>query len=1133
MVQGAMRLRSEPGAMEEMKQAIEKMSPFVMGSDTVAVHWPSKDHPSENGPWGEDKLRGVSVKGFSKNGFTGGAFMTGGTDFESKHHTHAIYGAGYDGLKDKAPLPTRGGFIGAAQVTPGSMDIVNAVPGKNGGLDYGKYSARMTSGHVSSEVFDDWLDKTRGGKAGGSEKKNMARDEQQANAKKEKVVDDILQGLGKVAQDEIAKQQVKQHKGAEETQKAVKAVGDWFKNAGSTAATKKAQTEADGKKATSNIMETLNGALSKAAEAGKKQEAEAAAMKKYAEEEAAQKRADEEAVAKKAAEEQARKKAEEEAKAKAALEQAAKAAEEQARKKAEEEAKAKAALEQAAKAAEEQARKQAEGEAKALAALDKAKKDYEAKRLQEAQGKAQRDAAAAKAFGDWFKNAASSAKAAQVAQAAQPGAAEKKKAFEDLIRGVAAKKKDDAKKVRDFFQKIGQAQAAQAPHNHDGMLKHFSQAAEAAMSSPGSNLPALIEVGTEGSESSQDGEVAVDSDTEVVLAQDAEALHHESVQSSNEAVRRIAAAKEKLQKAKAALEKGKKRTEILFQENQTAAEKREHAEERKEHYAAKGVSFRLEQEMVEGLKGKHHTFDKAAYMERVKKGNLSRYGLWTSSDEKQHFGEKTWDILSNHIFGLDKLWKNINNATTMEKKARQYGKLAKQYAAQQAAAEEELLDLEAKMDQAEKDMDEADQEIADMSDLKAEQKAKQRAVRKQMAMEKAERLPRNQRRAARAAARAEAAAEAEEEAEEAETVEFEATEEAAEAAEEGKEAVEQTEEEPAEAANEEEPEEDAKLQDEAAFLQISATASESSQDGEVAQEQETEAEDAELKPQAQAEVDSESQHLMAVNTEHDATRRIAAAKEKLQKANQYLQFAQKRGRVLEEENATAVDKWEHAREKRDQYLAKGMSYRAKQAEVEGLRGKHVTFDKKAFAERMKNGNLSRYGLYTTSDEKQHFGEKTWDILSYHIFGLDKLMKNVHNASTMDKKARQYLKMEKMYAAQSAAAQEELLDIDAKVEQAEKEVDDARTELEEMHALKSEQKAFQREVRRKMAQEKRGKIPRTPRRSRKAVAEEEAAEEASGEEMEASGEEAEEAEADAAEKAEAASGEEQEAETQAM
>jgi len=228
-----------------------------------------------------------------------------------------------------------------------------------------------------------------------------------------------------------------------------------------------------------------------------------------------------------------------------------------------------------------------------------------------------------------------------------------------------------------------------------------------------------------------------------------------------------------------------------------------------------------------------------------------------------------------------------------------------------------------------------------------------------------------------------------------------------------------------------------------------------------------------------------------------------------------------------------VDKWEHAREKRDQYLAKGMSYRAKQAEVEGLRGKHVTFDKKAFAERMKNGNLSRYGLYTTSDEKQHFGEKTWDILSYHIFGLDKLMKNVHNASTMDKKARQYLKMEKMYAAQSAAAQEELLDIDAKVEQAEKEVDDARTELEEMHALKSEQKAFQREVRRKMAQEKRGKIPRTPRRSRKAVAEEEAAEEASGEEMEASGEEAEEAEADAAEKAEAASGEEQEAETQAM
>jgi len=254
---------------------------------------------------------------------------------------------------------------------------------------------------------------------------------------------------------------------------------------------------------------------------------------------------------------------------------------------------------------------------------------------------------------------------------------------------------------------------------------------------------------------------------------------------------------------------------------------------------------------------------------------------------------------------------------------------------------------------------------------------------------------------------------------------------------------------------------------EAADLAGAAEMDEAVQEAEVAGSGAVESE--ELMPQVRE--DAEGQHRRASEGMNEASRSIAAAKAKIQKAQQLLKTSKKRIELLEQENETAVARWEHAHSRRTEFADKAFSIRLKQAERESLRGKHLKFDKETYAQRVRSGNLSTYGLWETSDEKQHFGEKTWDILSNHILGLDKLMNHVSNATANEIKAKHYLKMERQYAAQSAAAQEELLDLNAKVEQAETDIEEAKATIESSTASRTEHRALEKTARRKMAQEK--------------------------------------------------------------
>lgn len=224
---------------------------------------------------------------------------------------------------------------------------------------------------------------------------------------------------------------------------------------------------------------------------------------------------------------------------------------------------------------------------------------------------------------------------------------------------------------------------------------------------------------------------------EAPAARDAAEVQLHATQSANLEMQHMAMAKERLQKAVQAVQKSKRRIQVLQKENATSVAKHAKAHSQRMEMTNKAISFRLKQAERESLKGKHLKFDKKTYMQRVKNGNFSTYGLWTTYNTKQHFGEKTWDILSNHIFGLDKLMKHLFNATDSERKAKAFLKLERQYDAMGAAAQEEILEQETQIEAAEVEMTAAKAALQQAAEAKAVQLAMKREARKQLAKERA------------------------------------------------------------------------------------------------------------------------------------------------------------------------------------------------------------------------------------------------------------------------------------------------------------------------------------------------------------------------------------------------------------
>merc|ERR1719510_388190 len=188
-----------------------------------------------------------------------------------------------------------------------------------------------------------------------------------------------------------------------------------------------------------------------------------------------------------------------------------------------------------------------------------------------------------------------------------------------------------------------------------------------------------------------------------------------------------------------------------------------------------------------------------------------------------------------------------------------------------------------------------------------------------------------------------------------------------------------------------------------------------------------------------------------------ATRQVKMAKQKLQQARQRTSELKARMRELKKENATAYQKLNRSITKAEKFTKKYISAKLKEEERANMKGKHTHLDVKQYMQRIANGNMDSYGLWSWDNTKPHFWEKTWDTLSNHIFGLDKLAKNIWNKTEYDQQVKKYMKYQKFFSAKIAAANMEAKEASAELRKR------ARQELARLKAERKRDEAKEQEA----------------------------------------------------------------------
>merc|ERR1719510_2048106 len=189
-----------------------------------------------------------------------------------------------------------------------------------------------------------------------------------------------------------------------------------------------------------------------------------------------------------------------------------------------------------------------------------------------------------------------------------------------------------------------------------------------------------------------------------------------------------------------------------------------------------------------------------------------------------------------------------------------------------------------------------------------------------------------------------------------------------------------------------------------------------------------------------------------------ATRQVKMAKQKLQQAHQKTSELKARLRELKKDNATAYQKLNRSITKAKKFTDKYISAKLKEEERAQMKGKHVHLDVKKYMDRITQGNMDSYGLWTWDDTKPHFWEKTWDTLSNHIFGLDKLAKTIWNKTEYDQQVKKYMKYQKFFSAKIAASSQEAMEVIQDASEAkEASAEQRKRAREELARLKAERK----------------------------------------------------------------------------
>merc|ERR1719510_674664 len=184
-----------------------------------------------------------------------------------------------------------------------------------------------------------------------------------------------------------------------------------------------------------------------------------------------------------------------------------------------------------------------------------------------------------------------------------------------------------------------------------------------------------------------------------------------------------------------------------------------------------------------------------------------------------------------------------------------------------------------------------------------------------------------------------------------------------------------------------------------------------------------------------------------------ATRQVKMAKQKLQQAHQKTSELKARLRELKKDNATAYQKLNRSITKAKKFTDKYISAKLKEEERAQMKGKHVHLDVKKYMDRITQGNMDSYGLWTWDDTKPHFWEKTWDTLSNHIFGLDKLAKTIWNKTEYDQQVKKYMKYQKFFSAKIAAASMEAKEVSAELAEAARETEEAMAVIQDASEAK--------------------------------------------------------------------------------